>query len=125
VGSVVQAESAEEKGTMPEERGIAREARTAPAADVTWQILHLLDEIRDAFSATRAQLDGVSRSMDSVARRIDSLEGKVDELRGEIHEVRNEIATENQETRNFVRAVYEGIKQTIRTTGELRRRRAV
>jgi predicted nucleic acid-binding Zn-ribbon protein len=110
---------------MLEERGTVREERAAPTEDVPLQILHLLDEIREAFSATRAQLDGVSRSMESVARRIDSLEEKVEDLRGEIREARNEIETENQETRNFVRAVYEGIKQTIRTTGELHRRRAV
>ena len=109
---------------MLEERAITREERAAPAAEVTWQILHLLDQIRDAFSATRAQLDGVSRSIDSVVRRLDSLEGQVERVRGELREVRDEIGTENQETRNFIRAVYEGTKQTIRTMGELHRRRA-
>lgn len=90
----MQPRSLEQRVTMIE--GQMQELRGLPArvAGVEWQIVQLREEMREAFSATRSEVGG-----------------KVDGLRAEIR-------AGDQETRDFMRALYEDTKATIRTMGE-------
>ena len=83
-------------------------------ASVELQIVQLRDEMHDAFSAMRLELRGEMRAIR-------------DELRAEIHGIRDDLRLEiqagNQETRTFMRMLYENNKETIKTMGEGKRKR--
>jgi len=88
-----------------------QELRELPVrvAGVELQILQLREEMGAAFSATRSELRA-------------EMHGIRDELRGEIHGIRDELRLEiqvgNQETRTFMRMLYEEHKETTKTMGE-------
>ena len=91
-----------------------QELRDLPArvAGVELQIVQLREEMREAFSAIRSDFH----------EEIGGLHGKVDGLRTEMHGIRDElrdaIHTGNQESQDFMRAMYERIQTDIRTMGE-------
>jgi hypothetical protein len=95
-----------------------QELRELPArvAGVEVQILQLREEMREAFSATRFELNG----------KVDGLRAEMhgvrDELRAELHAAREDLRAEiragDQATRDFMRMLYEESKMTFRTMGE-------
>ena len=84
-----------------------QELRELPArvAGVELQILQLREEMQVAFSATRSELNG----------KVDSLRA---EMLGIRDDLRGEIRAGNQETRDFMRMLYEHQQTNIRTIGE-------
>ena len=94
----MQPRSLEQRVTMLEEQ--MQELRELPArvAGVDLQILQLREEMQEAFSATRS------------------------ELRGEMHSIRDELRAEiragDQETRDFMRMLFEHHQTNLRTIDE-------
>src|SRR6187402_2877193 len=94
----VQPRSLEQRVTMLEEQ--MQEIRGLPArvAGVELQIVQLREEMRESFSATRSELRG-------------EMHGIRDELRAEMRGVRDDLRVEiragDQETRDFMRMLYE------------------
>jgi len=77
-----------------------QEIRGLPArvAGVELQIVQLREEMRESFSATRSVLQG--------------------EMHGIRDDLRVEIRAGDQETRDFMRMLYEELKTTLKTIGE-------
>ena len=88
-----------------------QEIRGLPArvAGVELQIVQLREEMRESFSATRSELRG-------------EIHGIRDELRAEMRGVRDDLRVEiragDQETRDFMRMLYEELTTTLKTIGE-------
>ena len=103
-----------------------QELRELPArvAGVELQILQLREEMQVAFSAIRSELH---EEVGGLHGRVDGLHGKVDGLRAEMlgirDDLRGEIRAGNQETRDFMRMLYEHQQTNIRTIGEGKRGR--
>ena len=101
---------------MLEEQMQALRELPARVADVELQIVQLRHEMQEAFSATRSEFGG---KVDGLHGRMDGLR---DELRTEIHGIRDglvaEIRSGDQETRNFMKALFEHHQSNLRTIGE-------
>ena len=88
-----------------------QELRELPArvAGVELQILQLREEMQEAFSATRSGLRG-------------EMHGIRDELRTEMHGIRDELLAEiragDQETRDFMRMLFEHHQTNLRAIDE-------
>ena len=94
-------------------------------ASVEVEIVQLRDEMHDAFSAMRSELRGEMRTIRDELRA--EIQGTRDALGAEIHGIRDDLRLEiqagNQETRTFMRMLYENNKETIKTMGEGKRKR--
>ena len=122
----MQPRSLEQRVTMLEQQ--MQELRELPTrvAGVELQIVQLREEMQVAFSAIRSELREEVGSLhgraDGLHGRVDGLHGKIDGLRAEMlgirDDLRGEIRAGNQETRDFMRMLYEHQQTNIRTIGE-------
>jgi chromosome segregation ATPase len=89
------------------------------------QVLQLRTEMRDEFSAVRSGLANLSGEVDEVRTGLANLSGEVDEVRtglanlsGQIAELRTQVHAGDEETRRFMRVLYEDLVSRIATIGK-------
>ena len=104
---------------------------TLPArmAAVEWQIVQLRDEMQGGFSAVRQEMAVMAddlrtelhRGLHGIRGELDGIHGELDGLHGEFDGLRAEIRAGDEETRRYMRVLYEDLIARIAALGDVRR----
>jgi len=97
---------------------------TLPArmAAVEWQIVQLRDEMQGGFSAVRQEMAVMADDLRTELHHgLHGIRGELDGIHGELDGLRAEIRAGDEETRRYMRVLYEDLIARIAALGDVRR----